>query len=159
MKYDVATILHERSKPVSTGCILWTGCHSEYGYGVLARNINQIQKTYRVHRLAWEVANSRPIPDGYCVCHSCDVRDCINPQHLFLGTKADNNHDRWGKNRRGKLLTGEDHQNSKITWKDVEAIRQSSDSQRVLAARHGISKTEISRIKSGRYWKASEGGK
>jgi HNH endonuclease len=148
MQRDIELVLRDNSHSIPTGCMLWTGFHNRYGYGIVKRG----GKNFRVHRLAWEFFNKRPIPEGYCICHSCDTRDCINPEHFFLGTKADNNRDRWGKGRMGNILRGEKHQNSKVTWKNVRAIRKSKDSQRSLAKKYGISKTEIGRIKRMEYW-------
>lgn len=63
------------------GCWLWTGSLDPGGYGRY--------RSQRAHRAAWTLTNG-PIPDGLWVLHHCDVRRCINPDHLYLGTRADN---------------------------------------------------------------------
>lgn len=67
-------------------CWLWTGMVNRSGYGIFTPS-----KNYRrlAHRVVWVLTNG-PIPDGLFVCHHCDVRNCIRPDHLFLGTQRDN---------------------------------------------------------------------
>jgi hypothetical protein len=97
--------LAKRLAPANeNGCILWTGAKKDGGYG----KIRIGDSIFAVHRLAWEIANG-PIPKDLCVCHKCDVTSCCNPEHLFLGTFADNNADRRAKGlydrRKGKIAT------------------------------------------------------
>lgn len=82
------------------GCWLWQGGTSG-GYGLITDRIGS-GKNALTHRLAWELAYG-PIPRGLCVLHSCDVRNCVYPEHLFLGTKGDNNRDCIRKGRAGFL--------------------------------------------------------
>ena len=72
----------------------WQGTINTEGYGVLTLDGHQV----RAHRFAWELANG-PIPDGMLICHHCDNRRCVTVAHLFLGTPADNAHDRDLKGR------------------------------------------------------------
>ena len=82
--------LAERSvRDPKTGCQLWTASRNGSGYGHLFwKGVPQL-----AHRAAW-MARHGPIPKGLYVCHRCDVRTCINPDHLFLGTQKDNMIDR-----------------------------------------------------------------
>lgn len=75
-------------------CWLWTGGLSTRGYGRTTLR----DRSLDTHRFAWMVSYG-PIPDGLCVCHHCDNPPCCRPEHLFLGTHADNNADREAKGR------------------------------------------------------------
>lgn len=70
-------------------CWVWTACAIK-GYGYISRTL--------AHRVSWEIHNS-PIPEGLCVLHKCDNPPCVNPEHLFLGTKKDNILDAVAKGR------------------------------------------------------------
>lgn len=85
------SMFHSRYKKMPGGCWEWQGSDNGKGYGVLGR-------TY-VHRMSWELNNNKKIPEGLCICHKCDNRCCVNPDHLFLGTHYDNIHDMMDKGR------------------------------------------------------------
>ena len=87
--------LHARLVEQPNGCLEWTGAKGHKGYGQIWSG-----KQIRTHRLAWELANG-PIPDGIHVLNHCDNPPCCNPEHLFLGTNADNVADKITKGRQG----------------------------------------------------------
>jgi hypothetical protein len=82
--------------PLTLPCRLWAGHKNRpNGYGQLYR---PGQKPIQAHRLAWEQAYG-PIPEELFVLHRCDVRTCVEPTHLWLGTAKDNARDCWAKGR------------------------------------------------------------
>lgn len=105
-------------------------------------------RQYGTHTLAFMFSRG-PIPDGLCVLHSCDNRWCVRPDHLFLGTKGDNYRDSSAK---GRHCAGERHGMAKLTWRDVDEIRVSVESGPVLAARYGVEKGTISRVRLLKTW-------
>lgn len=113
-------------------------------------------RTVSAHRLAWELANG-PIPEGLVVRHKCDVPRCVRPDHLELGTPAENSRDMTDRVRQAR---GERQGSSKITADDVRAMRAAAGGgtpHRVLAARYGVSKSEVSAVVIGRKWQHIEG--
>lgn len=82
-----------------TGCHIWRGLRTERGYGVLGSDLK-----HRVHRVAWEAVNGRPVPEGLVVRHRCDNPPCCNPDHLEVGTHADNARDAIVRGRRPWIL-------------------------------------------------------
>lgn len=90
-----AEYLLARSAPEpNTGCWLWMGATTAAGYG----RLETLGKKAQAHRTAYALFVG-PIPNGLLVCHKCDVRSCINPDHLFLGSAADNTRDMIRKGR------------------------------------------------------------
>jgi len=135
-------------------CWLWRGSKTNKGYGEMntggdhSRNQNEF-----VHRLSW-VLHFGPIPDGLNVLHHCDTPLCVRPDHLFLGTQADNMHDCKVKGRaRGPSFKGEEHPMAKLTVQDVREIRGSAQSCRVMAARFNVVYTHISSIRRRKTWR------
>lgn len=142
---SLAEKLRFYSRDDASGCRLWTGGTNWAGYGLI-----WWESSYRrAHILSWELKNSASAT-GMFVCHHCDVRPCINPDHLFLGTTQDNTADMVRKNRHVK---GERQGAAKLTADQVLAIRRDSRFQRVIAAHFGVSQTVIWAIKARKWWK------
>jgi len=91
-----------------SGCWIWTGAKTRAGYGGFLRTIEGKNKYFYAHRFIYEIANG-PITDGLFCCHHCDVRNCVNPEHIFLGTTQDNTRDMMAKGRYkpSKIITDE----------------------------------------------------
>lgn len=85
-------------RQADNGCLEWTGSRGHFGHGFFLLSFNP-NRQIAAHRFAWERANG-PIPDGLCVLHHCDNPPCVNVDHLFLGTRADNVADMDAKGRR-----------------------------------------------------------
>ena len=114
-------------------------------------------RTVRVHRFSYEMYKG-PIPKGMLVCHKCDVRNCVNPEHLWLGTYSDNNKDCAAKGRRpnpakdvpGIMPRGEANGTAKLTDKQVLKIRKlyasRNYSQEELAEKFHVQQMTISKI-------------
>lgn len=132
----------------NSGCWLWTASTMRGGYGSLYGD----GKTTKAHRVSYELYNGI-IPDGLLVCHKCDVPSCVNPDHLFLGTPAENSADMVRKNRgNSPSFQGEKHPLAKLTEKQVDEIRiqlAKGVGGRVLKNKYNVSDTIVSRIKNG----------
>jgi hypothetical protein len=83
----------------NTGCFLWHGTRQRGGYGFF----KALGVYARAHRFSYERANGK-IPDGFVVCHRCDTPECVNPDHLWIGTSAENTRDR---DRKGRTARGD----------------------------------------------------
>ena len=107
-------------------------------------------KTIMAHRFVWNESFG-PIPDGMCVLHKCDVRRCVNPEHLFLGTPADNTADMVTKGRK-RFAVGS-QRSKRLIEDDIIFIRASKLSQYALAKQFGVSQPNINAIKTGKTWR------
>ena len=123
-----------RTKPSST-----TG-YPSYSTGGVSKN---------VHRLVFETF-IRPLMPGECVLHKCDNRKCANPDHLFSGSKADNNRDRAEK---GRSSQGEACHLAKLSEQLVMKIYHENGSYRGLARKYGLNKGTVRQIKTKTTWR------
>lgn len=130
----------------TTGCWEWHGAWGWGGYGVF-----KLGKMQTSHRASYQIFKGE-IPKGLWVLHKCDVRKCVNPDHLFLGTCSDNTIDKLSKGR-GYFTGGENNGQAKLTEENIREIRSSSLLQKELAEKFSVWPSAISRIKSGLRWK------
>lgn len=132
------------------GCLYCTlgGVNSRYGtVWFRGRNISNHVASYMVHK--------GPIPEGKLICHTCDFKRCIDPEHLFIGTEKDNIQDCVRKGRRDKRH-GEHNPAAILTEDIVKEIRyfceHSGLTQQRIADHFGISQVTVSNIKTKRLW-------
>lgn len=132
-------------------CWQWRGTPNSSGYGTI-RMPGRRGKTMQAHRVAY-ILEFGPIPEGLCVCHRCDNRLCVNPNHLFTGTNKENIQDRDTKGRcKAKGLPGELCGRSKLKEKQVIAILNDPRNYSQIAKSYGVARTTIMRIKLGETW-------
>lgn len=132
----------------SGDCWLWIGYTNPGGYGTFHTPATPVL----AHRFAWVLVNG-PIPGGSALLHHCDVRACVRPTHLFLGTLADNNADMHAK---GRQAVGEMLPQSKLTSEQVLEIRAlfaAGARQSDLARTFRMGQSAISQIVRGLSWR------
>lgn len=143
-------------------CWIWTSSLSGNGYGTFCTYDHGNRKKPKHHvasRLSWELFRG-PIPEGFLVCHHCDNRLCVNPEHLFLGSYKDNTQDMFNKKRGYQLpaLRGEDSPRAKLTMEQANEIRNLYKSNMKLTYRQlghmfSVSHNAIARIIKNRGYK------
>lgn len=141
-----------KTRRTSSGCLEYTGYLQKHGYGYLSYR----GQLWLSHRLAWTLSYGE-IPQGSCVCHTCDNPCCVEPEHLFIGTHADNMGDMKKKGRRKAINSGANNGRAKLSPDDAEEIRRcygaNESTQVQLAARYGVSQTLVSMIVRGVHWR------
>ncbi len=137
-------------------CWFWRGCLSVHGYGRFAMGKGSVA----AHRYSYQLAFGKiPKGEGYhgtCVCHTCDVRNCVNPTHLWLGSNADNSTDKISKGR-DVVLRGEASGTARLKEADVLEIRRlyaiGGFTQKELGERFGVSEAGAQKIIARKIWR------
>jgi hypothetical protein len=137
----------------NSGCWLWTAHTIRDGYGRIY--VDRSRRLVLAHRFSWEL-HKGTLDGGKHVLHRCDTPCCVNPDHLFLGTHAENMQDAVKKGRKN-MPKGEGHHNCKLSETEVLEIRNSSERNVDLAVRFGVTPGMIGHIKCGRAWKHLDG--
>jgi len=151
---------------LGTRCWVWTAARLPAGYGLFKLN----GRSRVAHSVAWEIEHGELLR-GICVLHRCDNPACVRPDHLFLGTRGDNNTDRSIKGRSAKgdrspsrlhpesRPRGSRHANAKLTEERAARIRElyavGDTTQTRLARLFGVHQKVISGIVLGTSWKTS----
>ena len=149
IKAHMLKIFEKNSWLQENGCLLWGNKKDRYG------TVKYRGKAICVHRVAWMIYNSCPIPKGMFVCHTCDSPGCIFREHLFLGTPKENFHDMVKKGRR-YFKRDERCNFSKLKESQVIEIKKrikAGEKDTKLGAKFDISSEAIAGIRRGRRWK------
>lgn len=156
---DLKDRLASRITVDSHGCWRWNGAKSS-GYG----RIKIARRLHLTHRVSWEI-HIGEIPDGLNVCHKCDVRDCLNPEHLFIGTQSENMIDAYKKGRiritygprpNDFRHRGESNHNAKLNrtiLSEAAILRKEGATYRSLGLKYGVNIQTIRRALIGEGWK------
>jgi hypothetical protein len=132
-------------------CINFSGHINTNGYGY----VRLFGRQRLAHVVAFKMANPKVIICNKCVCHKCDNRTCINPEHLFLGTRIENNKDRDNKGRQVSVY-GENNGMSKLKKDDIAEIRYRLSKKESFASIGRVFKVRwqtIQAIARGKTWK------
>lgn len=129
------------------GCWMWKGFINPHGYGVFQHK----KRNYPAHRFMLALQGFEII--GKVVCHSCDNKACVNPQHLFVGTQLDNMRD---AAKKGLMMHGEGHARAVLNNEKVKAIRylwSRGIPASKIASVLGCSSNAVKSAGKGRTWK------
>ena len=142
---------HSIPEPMS-GCVLWTAStDGKAGYGKL-RWAGRMQYA---HRLAFESRHGASVLTGVVLRHRCDVPSCINPEHLEIGSQAENVADSFRRGRASQR-SGDANNSARLTAAAVSAIRALHAEEATgveLAEKFGVSQSQISNVINHRHWK------
>jgi hypothetical protein len=126
----------------NSGCWLWGGTTHQFGYGSIGVWESGRVKTYGAHRASWWLHRG-PIPPRMSVCHRCDTPQCVNPDHLFLGSQLENLRDMFAKGRHPR-------HGQKLSPEQVRAIRADTRPYTVIAGEFGVSAAAVCLLRQRR---------
>lgn len=134
----------------SDGCWLWQSGKDMDGYGAFKAVHDGVQYM-RAHRYSFALHYDHHPPKGLVVCHRCDTPACVRPDHLFLGTEADNMADKMAKGRH-RVLFGAEQPRAILTEEQAKAILNDARPHSVIAAEYGVHAQTISSLKTRVSW-------
>lgn len=134
-----------------TGCWLWQGALDESGYGI--KYFEAAGKTIKqpAHRFYWEVFNNQKLPEEAICLHRCDVRNCVNPEHLEIGTVADNVRDMVRKGR--MYRAGSTRKLNEELVAQIRADLAAGATKSALSRKHGVTRRTLREIELREIWK------
>jgi len=132
-------------------CWVWQGGIFKGEYLQYGKFKDSDGRSRNAHRVSYEIAHECILKPHENVLHTCDVPRCCNPDHLYLGSHLQNAIDRETRGR-SNPRKGEDHHKTTLTAEEVQAIRESTLPQRVVAKQYEISQQSVSKIKLGIRW-------
>ena len=144
-KAEVQEYIESSVSKVPGGCWEWQKSLDSKGYGILHWNRPKMIRLRLAHRVSYVVFKGEP--GSLCVLHQCDNPACVNPEHLFLGTKIENNKDRHIK---GRSVA---HKLTEAKALEVRRLVAGGMVQKDVAAQFGISQSMVSMIVTGKWWK------
>lgn len=147
---SLAARVEENSMPVTEcGCWIWMLSSARFGHGQLTFRYEHLA----AHRASW-MAFRGPIPEGMHVLHTCDIPQCVNPDHLYLGKDLENARDRMERGRATlpPRNIGDDHPNAKITAETAREIKYATGTAKEISERTGVHYQTVHSIRAGRNW-------
>lgn len=135
------------------GCWIWAGCVDKNGYGIFRGEVAG-EKFNRAHRFSYAL-HTGDLLKGMHACHTCDNPRCVNPDHLWPGTNADNMRDKVKKGR-NRVPVGENHGRANLTEDQVRTILIDARPYAQIAADYGVAPSTIGSIKQRVSWKNIE---
>ena len=143
---------YSKITPNEKDCMEWPAQRrkDKFDYGLISIEVDgqKHSKLLRAHKVSYEIHKGQ-IPIGFNVLHTCDNPPCVNPLHLFLGTRGDNNKD---CKKKGRNARGETNGRHKLTAKEVKLIRASNRPVQILARQFAVRQSTITRIQNGKRW-------
>jgi hypothetical protein len=135
------------------GCWYWTGDKDKLGYGRIITVDEDKRKCLKTHRISYQL-HKGPIPEGLFVCHTCDNRLCVNPDHLYAGTHTDNMRDMFARNRR-RSYKGTGNHKCRVTEdqvRNIKGLRSIGLTTRLISECRKISRRTVNSIAYGDTW-------
>ena len=129
-----------------TGCWMWIAGKNRRGYGKFRIG----KKTMAAPRASLLIYRGISLPSHLCACHTCDTPECVNPDHLFVGTNKENSED---MKRKGRQTYGERNGRSKLKEEDVRKIRDLPGRHEEIAAAFNVSRSLVRMIKANQLWR------